>query len=43
MLFVNGLVETVTVDLLQAAFLPFGDLVEVAIPPDPNCGSLISN
>ncbi|KAJ1965222.1 hypothetical protein GGI12_000910 [Dipsacomyces acuminosporus] len=35
MLFVNGLDQEVTEETLHAAFIPFGEIVEVSLPPDP--------
>ncbi len=34
MLYVGGLDEAVDVKLLQAAFVPFGDLTDVQLPMD---------
>ncbi len=31
----GGLAEEVDVDILKAAFIPFGDIKDVQIPPDP--------
>ena len=35
----GGLAEDVDVDMLRAAFIPFGDIVDVQIPMDPNSES----
>ncbi|TPX34049.1 hypothetical protein SmJEL517_g03216 [Synchytrium microbalum] len=35
-IFIGGLDDNVTKDLLYAAFIPFGDIVEVQLPPDPS-------
>ncbi|KAI9137502.1 putative peptidyl-prolyl cis-trans isomerase E [Paraphysoderma sedebokerense] len=35
-LYVGGLDDTVTAETLHAAFIPFGDIVTVEIPPDPS-------
>ena len=37
--FVGGLDDRVTEELLQAAFIPFGDIKSVSIPKDFNIGS----
>ena len=37
-LYVGGLDEKVTTDVLMASFLPFGDLVDVQIPKDLESG-----
>ena len=34
-LYVGGLAEEVTPDLLNAAFIPFGEIKECKIPVDP--------
>ena len=38
-LYVGGLEENVTEELVHAAFIPFGDLVEVQIPRDWKSGT----
>lgn len=38
-LYVGGLEETVTEELVHAAFIPFGDLVEVQMPRDWKAGT----
>ena len=35
-LYVGGLEESVTLDVLRAAFVPFGELVDVNLPTDPS-------
>ena len=35
-LYVGGLEESVTLDVLRAAFVPFGELVDVDLPTDPS-------
>lgn len=32
----GGLAEDVTQDIVQAAFIPFGDIAQVNMPMDPN-------
>lgn len=34
LLYVGGLADEVTADVLKGAFLPFGDLVDVQLPLD---------
>lgn len=33
--YVSGLHDEVTEQMLHASFIPFGDIVQVQIPPDP--------
>ncbi|KAI8813385.1 cyclophilin-like domain-containing protein [Cladochytrium replicatum] len=40
MLFVGGLDQQVTETFLHDAFIPFGDIIEVQLPPDPNSHSM---
>ena len=35
-LYVGGLEESVSLDVLRAAFVPFGELVDVNLPTDPS-------
>ncbi|KAJ2513243.1 hypothetical protein GGI11_001319 [Coemansia sp. RSA 2049] len=35
MLFVSGLETEVTEDTLHGAFIPFGEIVQITLPPDP--------
>lgn len=37
-LYVGGLDEAVDDGVLHAAFIPFGEIKDVSIPPDPNGG-----
>ncbi|KAJ1989875.1 hypothetical protein GGI25_000019 [Coemansia spiralis] len=39
MLFVSGLDSEVTEETLHAAFIPFGEIVQIALPPDPSSTS----
>ncbi|KAJ2726336.1 hypothetical protein GGI07_000648 [Coemansia sp. Benny D115] len=36
LLFINGLDHQVTSDILQAAFIPFGEIAQITMPPDPS-------
>jgi peptidyl-prolyl isomerase E (cyclophilin E) len=41
LLYVGGINHEMTTDVLYSAFIPFGDIVEVQIPPDPTDSIII--